>query len=310
MLAIEIRDLHKTYGGQVHANDGLDFAIEAGEVFGVLGPNGAGKSTLVQQMVGLSVPTKGEIRLFGQAVRPHDRRVRATVGYLAQRPLALYDLRAREAVVDTGRLRGLGRREAEDQAARLLAETGLADRKERLVGNLSGGEHRLVGLATALIGEPPVLILDEPTNELDPVARRRVWDMLMRRREQGTTIILVTHNVLEAERVVGRVAIMASGRIAAIGTPGELKGRLHAKVRLEVALRSEVLSLREWLRSGRRVGERRWSLELARGELGEALARLGEPGTSSEIDDLRVASPSLEDVYLSCHGEEVREIAP
>ena len=308
MHAFEIRDLHKTYGG-VRANDGLDFTIEAGEVFGILGPNGAGKSTLVQQMVGLSRPTQGEIRLFGQAVRPHDPRVRSMVGYLAQRPLALYDLQAREAVVDTGRLRGLSRAEASRQADALLAETGLWERRQRLVGNLSGGEHRLVGLATALVGNPPVLLLDEPTNELDPVARRTVWDMLLRRREQGTTIILVTHNVLEAERVVGRVAIMAKGRIAAIGTPGELKERLHAEVRLEVALRDDVPEVRQWLRAGRLIGERHWSLALERGRLGEVLRRLGEPEVSAEIEDLRIASPSLEDVYISYHGGEVPQDA-
>lgn len=309
MLAFEIHDLHKTYGQTVHANDGLNFTIEAGEVFGILGPNGAGKSTLVQQMVGLSAPTRGEIRLQGQPIRPHDRRVRRAVGYLAQRPLALYDLRAREAVVDTGRLRGLARSEAEHEAAKLLDEIGLRDRQDRLVGNLSGGEHRLVGLATALIGNPPVLILDEPTNELDPVARRRVWDMLMRRRAQGTTIVLVTHNVLEAERVVRRVAIMAHGRLLAIGTPGELKERLHASVRLEVALREAVPATEDWLRQGRQIGERRWSLTIARGRLGEAFARLGDPNMSAVIDDLRLTSPSLEDVYLSYQGEEVPEDA-
>ena len=306
MLAFEIRDLHKTYGQTVRANDGLDFAIEAGEVFGILGPNGAGKSTLVQQMVGLSAPTRGEIRLYGHVIRPHDRHVRSQVGYLAQRPLALYDLQVAEAVVDTGRLRGLRRREAEREAGELLAEIGLKDRQDRLVGKLSGGEHRLVGLATALIGSPPVLILDEPTNELDPVARRRVWDMLMRRREQGTTIVLVTHNVLEAERVVGRVALMAQGRIVALGTPGELKERLHASVRLEVALREEASPVPEWLRQGTQIGERRFSLRLKRGRLDEAFARLADPATSAVIDDLRITSPSLEDVYLSYNEGEAR----
>ncbi len=304
MAAFEIRDLHKIYGRDVHANDGLDFAIEAGEVFGILGPNGAGKSTLVQQMVGLSVPTSGEIRLHGERVRAHDRRVRQAVGYLAQRPLALFDLRVREAVVATGRLRGLGRSAAEREAKELLDEIGLLDRQDRLVGNLSGGEHRLVGIATALVGSPPILILDEPTNELDPVARRRVWDMLMRRREAGTTIILVTHNVLEAERVVGRVAIMARGRISAIGTPGDLKERLNAKVRLEIALREDGPDVGEWLAGARQIGERRFSLTLDRPRLGEALQHLAGPAVSAQIDDLRIVSPSLEDVYLAYHDTE------
>jgi ABC-type multidrug transport system ATPase subunit len=304
MHAYEICDLHKTYGGGVRANQGLDFAIETGEVFGILGPNGAGKSTLVQQMVALSRPTRGEVRLFGQVVRPHDLQVRRTVGYLAQRPLALYDLQAREAVIDSGRLRGLTRAQAIREADALIEETGLGERSKRLVGNLSGGEHRLVGLATALVGSPRVLLLDEPTNELDPFARRRVWDMLLRRRASGTTIILVTHNVLEAERVVGRVAIMASGRIAAIGTPGELKERLRSEVRLEVALRDGATPVPSWLSAGSQIGERHWSLSLQRERLGEALRRLGEPGVSGEIEDLRIARPSLEDVYLSYDDEE------
>jgi len=297
--AFEIRDVCKTYGKDVRANDSVNLTIAAGEVFGILGPNGAGKSTLVQQMVALSAPTTGEIRLFGERIRPHDRRVRQRVGYLAQRPLALYDLKVREAVVATGRLRGLSAGQAERGALELLHAVGLADRQNRLVGSLSGGEHRLVGLATALIGQPDVLILDEPTNELDPVARRTVWDMLLARRAAGTTIVLVTHNVLEAERVLGRVAIMMQGRIVAIGSPGELKESAMAQVRLEVSLREDAPVAPEWLAQGRRIGERRFSMSVRRSGLREVFAHLGDPALSAAIDDLRLTSPSLEDVYVA-----------
>ncbi|MDA8344395.1 MAG: ABC transporter ATP-binding protein [Thermaerobacter sp.] len=304
MNAYETRGLVKMYASGVMANDGITLQIAQGEIFGVLGPNGAGKSTLVRQMVGLSLPTRGSVRLMGRDVRAHDLRVRRTVGFLSQRPLALMDLRASEAVACTGMLRGLSRRRANDEAHQLLSLLGMEDRVQRLVGTLSGGEHRLVGMATALIGAPPVLVLDEPTNELDPVARARVWDALLARREQGTTIILVTHNVLEAERVVSRVAILAQGRVAAIGTPGELKEALHQLVRIEVAVRDGTVPT-ALLATGTatRIGERRWRIDVDRKRLPEALGALGRRG-AADLDDLRVQSASLEDVYVAYHAGE------
>ena len=243
--AYAVEHLRKRYPGGVLASDDLSFSVAQGEVFGVLGPNGAGKSTLVRQMVSLTRPSSGTIRLFGQAVRPHDARLRRSVSFLAQSPLALLDLTVLEAIAYTGMLRGLKEAAARRRAQELLEELGIGDRGRRVIGHLSGGEHRLAGLASALAADPPIMILDEPTNELDPVIRTHVWEILERRRQQGCTIVLVTHNVLEAE----------------------------VRVRLS-------------------------------GDLGRALQRLTDPALFAGVESLRVLHPSLEDVYLSIHGQE------
>ncbi len=303
-MAYTVEHLRKSYPGGVLASDDLCFSVAKGEIFGVLGPNGAGKSTLVRQMVGLTRPSSGTVRLFGGAVRPHDARLRRSVSFLAQSPLALLDLTVAEAIAYTGMLRGLPATAARTEAQQLLEELGIGDRGRRVIGRLSGGEHRLAGLASALAADPPVLILDEPTNELDPVIRTHVWDMLERRRRLGTTIVLVTHNVLEAERVVDRVAIMARGRIALLGTPEELKRQLHLHVTIELAgatqpVRAAAAEFGQVWEDGQgklrvRVGK----------DLGRALQRLTDPALFAGIESLRVLHPSLEDVYLSVHGEE------
>jgi len=301
--AFSVEHLVKRYPGGVLASDDLSFTVEQGEVFGVFGPNGAGKSTLVRQMVGLTRPSAGRILLFGEQVRPHDPRLRRSVSFLAQSPLALLDLTVLEAVTFTGMLRGMPRAAARREARETLEELGVADRASRVIGRLSGGEHRLAGLAAALAADPPILILDEPTNELDPVVRARVWEILERRRRQGATILLVTHNVLEAERVVQRVAILARGRIRMLGAPDELKRELGLRVGIELTGASPAV-----LEAARALGELREQggrvrLEVG-GDLGRALRRLTEPGLFGGIESLKVVHPSLEDVYLAIEGTE------
>lgn len=286
------------------ASAGLSFTVARGEIFGVLGPNGAGKSTLVRQMVGLTRPTSGTARLFGIPVHPHDVRLRRNVSFLAQSPLALLDLTITEAVAYTGMLRGLSSATAHRQAQRALEELGIGDRSGRVIGRLSGGEHRLAGLASALAADPPVLILDEPTNELDPVIRGHVWDILERRRRQGTTIVLVTHNVLEAERVVDRVAIMARGKIALLGAPEALKQQLGLRIAVDLEGAGE-----RALRVAQELGEVQHGAGGAlrvyiAGDLGRALQRLSEPAVFTDVTSLRLVHPSLEDVYLTVHGGE------
>lgn len=300
--AYSVANLRKRYAGGVVASDNLNFSVAQGEIFGVLGPNGAGKSTLVRQMVGLTRPTAGTIHLFGAPIRPHDPRLRRSVSFLAQSPLALLDLTIAEAVAYTGMLRGLTREVARWRAKQLLEELGIGDRGGRVIGRLSGGEHRLAGLASALAADPPVMILDEPTNELDPVIRGHVWDILEHRRDQGTTIVLVTHNVAEAERVVDRVAIMAQGRIAMLGTPDALKQELGLRVAIEIAGASDaVRRAASELGEAQEVPHGRVRVTVA-GDLGRALQRLTEPELFAGIGSLRVLHPSLEDVYLGVHG--------
>lgn len=300
--AYEVENLWKRYPGGVVASAGLSFTVARGEIFGVLGPNGAGKSTLVRQMVGLTRPTSGTARLFGIPVHPHDLRLRRNVSFLAQSPLALLDLTITEAVAYTGMLRGLNSATARRQAQTALEELGIGDRSGRVIGRLSGGEHRLAGLASALAADPPVLILDEPTNELDPVIRGHVWDILERRRRQGTTIVLVTHNVLEAERVVDRVAIMARGEIVLLGAPETLKQQLGLRVAVDLEGAGE-----RALRAAQELGQVQRGvggtlrIRIA-GDLGRALQRLSEPAVFTDVKSLRLVHPSLEDVYLTVHG--------
>jgi ABC-type multidrug transport system ATPase subunit len=233
-----VRDLVKTYkAGKVRANDGLTFEIAAGEVFGLLGPNGAGKTTLVGQLTGILRPDSGTLLLYGHDIMRDSRFATEAVAVLSQTPLPLHDLTVEEAIRVTGHLRGLSRADARAGARRLIERFNLGEQSAKRLGKLSGGQLRLASFATAMIGNRPVLVLDEPTNELDPANRRIIWDYLLGlKREQGRTIILVTHNVLEAERVIERVGIINHGRIMALGTTGELKARVDQRIHLELTL--------------------------------------------------------------------------
>ena len=309
--AYEVRGLRRCYRARrrdepVAANDGIDLDIPAGSVFGVLGPNGAGKSTLIRQLVGLLRPDAGSVRLFGTDVRAGSRATGGLVAYLAQHEPALDEMPVGTAVTTTARLRGLAQRDARRLAADLLDELGLTSVAERPLVALSGGQRRLACVAVALVADRPVLVLDEPTAGLDPVARRRVWDALARRRRQrGTTVVLVTHNVIEAESVLDRVAILDRGRVIGCDTPGGLKAAVSDEVRLDLVWRRDPPSddpVVEMLatRSDRRG--HRWSARLGHVEARQALDRLVSGPALAALDDFTLATPSLEDVYLALGG--------
>ena len=201
--------------------------------FGLLGPNGAGKTTLVRQLVGLLRPDEGEIRLLGRPLTSGRGSSRvgadasACVAYLPQHEAALADLTVELAIQSTGRLRGLSAADARAERDSLIAELGLEPLVGRVIGKLSGGERRLAAVGATLAGHRAVVVLDEPTTGLDPQARRAVWAALERRRRDfGVTVVLVTHNVLEAEAVLDRVAVLDGGRVIACDTPGRLKAQV------------------------------------------------------------------------------------
>lgn len=301
-----IENLTKIYRkSSKKANDELTLTIEEGEIFGLLGPNGAGKSTLVNQIAGLVLPTSGAIRLFGLDVVKHPSTIPHYVALQPQNSAALDDLYPEEALKFTAELRGASSTVARKQTQALMEEMELnAFRKKRLK-HLSGGQRQLVTLAVACIGERPVRIFDEPTNNLDPVVRRRVWDKILEMNRQGTTIILVTHNVLEAERVIGRLGIINDGKLLAIGTPGELKARVDQRVRLELLLKHEANGHTEFLES---LGETRaltphnWTILCARDSMQETINSIMEHIGLEAMDDFRILTPSLEDVYLQLGG--------
>ncbi|MEW1775837.1 ABC transporter ATP-binding protein [Streptomyces sp. NPDC086777] len=312
-----VRGLTKTYAAvkgrrgapavpEVRATDGVELDVRRGEIFGLLGPNGAGKSTLVRQLTGLLRPDAGSVEILGHDIVRHPERAARILAYLGQESSALDELTVSLAAETTGRLRGLDVREARRERDAVLDELGLTPIAGRALKKLSGGQRRLACFAAALVGERPLLVLDEPTTGMDPVARRAVWAAVDRRRaEQGATVVLVTHNVIEAETVLDRVAVLDQGRVIACDTPAGLKERVAGEVRVELVWRDraplevpEVAVLRE------RAAEsgRRWTLRLAPEEARAVVATVTGGAAFAALDDFTLATPSLEDVYLALGG--------
>ena len=309
--AVDVEGVTRSHRGRrsapdVLANDAISLTIGVGEVFGLLGPNGAGKTTLVRQLVGVLRPDSGRIRLLGHDITQTPSSAARLVGYLAQEEPALTELPVGLAVETTGRLRGLSRPAARAARDDLLDELALTDLATRPMTTLSGGQRRLAQVATALIADRPLLVLDEPTTGLDPAARRAVWEALGRRRTT-TTVVLVTHNVLEAETVLDRVAVLDRGRVIASDTPGRLKALVSDEVRLDLVWRDEppyddatVASLR----TRAVINGRRWSVRLPQAQARDALGRLTTGTAFEALDDFTLATPSLEDVYLALGGRD------
>ncbi|MEU7408058.1 MULTISPECIES: ABC transporter ATP-binding protein [Streptomyces] len=315
---VRVRGLSKTYPAvkgrrgtpgtpEVRATDGVELDVRRGEVFGLLGPNGAGKSTLVRQLTGLLRPDTGSVAILGHDIVRHPERAARLLAYLGQESTALDELTVSLAAETTGRLRGLDARRARAERDAVLQELGLTPIAGRALKKLSGGQRRLACFAAALVGERPLLVLDEPTTGMDPVARRAVWAAVDRRRaEHGTTVLLVTHNVIEAEMVLDRVAVLDQGRVIACDTPAGLKAQVAGEVRVELVWREraplevpEVAVLRERaVESGRR-----WTLRLAPEEARAVVATVTGGAAFAALDDFTLTTPSLEDVYLALGGE-------
>lgn len=289
------------------ANKGISFEISKGEIFGVFGPNGAGKTTLIRQMAGLLRPTEGKILLFDADVVAQPSVVTEHVGYYGQKVVALRTHRFREVLEFTGRHRGLSRADARRQTVELIAQFDYQKKAERLLFRMSGGENRLAGLLAAFMGCPPVLILDEPTNGLDPATRRRVWEYLQERIQlYDTTVVLVTHNLLEAEDVVDRVVIIDEGVVRVIGTPGALKQKHSSEMRVEVRLREEERGgYATSLRFPRAIdmGRGRWWIPTSRQDAARTLAEVLTKVEPEHIDDFKLVAPALEEVYVAVTGK-------
>jgi ABC-2 type transport system ATP-binding protein len=223
--AIVVEGLRKRYADGTEAVRGISFRVRTGEIFGLLGPNGAGKSTTVGMLGTLVRPTAGRATVAGFDVLTRAKEVRRRIGF-AMQDVGVDELASSgEFLMLHGRLHGLSRREAARRASALLELVGLREAAGRRMGDLSGGMKRRADLASALIHEPPIVFLDEPTEGLDPHARTSIWETLERLNEdRRTTIVLTTHYLEEADRLCRRIAIVDHGRIVVEGTPRELKG--------------------------------------------------------------------------------------
>lgn len=312
-LVYHIEQVTKVYrGSEQKANDRLTLPIEEGEIFGLLGPNGAGKSTLVNQITGITRPTSGTIKLFGIDVVKNPEIIPEYVALQPQHMSALRNLYPHEALHYTAKLRHMSEPVARRQTQALMEEFELEPLRKKLIGRLSGGQQKLVSLALTFIGDRPVQIFDEPTNELDPVVRRRVWDKLLSLHRLGKTIIVVTHNVLEAERIIECVGIVNHGQLLALGHVAALKARIDQRIRLELFLKVESLNLSQrngyqnilkHLGETRTLTERHWVILCPRDNIRNTISYIFQYIGMENMDDFRILPPSLEDVYLQLGGE-------
>lgn len=229
--AIQCRDLRKTYDGKLEAVRGLNLEIERGECFGLLGPNGAGKTTTIEILEGLLDPTSGEVTIFGQTWQKNSAEMREWLGISLQETRLSEKLTVRETI----ELFASFYREPRSAVA-VLDDLQLGEKIDSFVGKLSGGQRQRLAVATALVGNPRILFLDEPTTGLDPQSRRQLWDIIRSFQRAGGTVLLTTHYMDEAERLCDRLAIVDNGEVIAEGTPAHLIERLggHHVVEFEV----------------------------------------------------------------------------
>jgi ABC-2 type transport system ATP-binding protein len=273
--AILVRDLHKSYGDH-QAVRGLDFEVSPGEVFGLLGPNGAGKTTTVEILEGYRTRTRGIVSVLGHDPEQRPRALRERMGIVLQSTGMYRHITPREALAHWRAFYPAPRAVEE-----VIEIVGLQEKADATVRTLSGGQQRRLDLALALIGDPELIFLDEPTTGFDPAARRNAWNVVRSLQELGKTILLTTHYLDEAQALCDRVAIVKDGRIVAEGPPGQLS---EASARYRVTWRDEHGELHS-----RELDD---PTALLHQLTSAALAR-GEP-----LRDLSVSRPSLEDVYL------------
>jgi ABC-2 type transport system ATP-binding protein len=220
-VAIQCRDLRKTYDGKVEAVRGLNLEIQAGECFGLLGPNGAGKTTTIEILEGLLRPTSGQVTILGHNWQSHSRQLREWLGISLQETRLPEKLTVRETL----ELFASFYRQPRSPET-VLQELQLAEKADAWVGKLSGGQRQRLAVATALVGNPKILFMDEPTTGLDPQSRRQLWDLVRAFQKQGGTVLLTTHYMDEAERLCDRLAIVDHGEVIAEGSPADLIDRL------------------------------------------------------------------------------------
>ena len=299
---ISVRDLHKSYG-QVVAVDGVTFEVEQGEFFGILGPNGAGKTTTLEIVEGLREPDSGEVTVLGRRPWPRNPALLPLIGVQLQASSFFELLTAREQLRTFASLYGISAQRADA----MLAVVGLEDQAGTRTEKLSGGQAQRLSIACALVLDPEMLFLDEPTGALDPQARRNLWDLLRKISAEGRTVVLTTHHMDEAESLCHRVAIMDHGKILKIGPPAGLIRELDQPLRISVQSgRLSVAQARALVPVGddaESVTDDGVSLTISTREPAAVLSGLAGQGA---LTGLRVSGATLEDVFLELTGREYR----
>jgi len=301
---IVCRDLRKHYP-DVKAVDGLDLEVLRGECFGLLGPNGAGKTTTIEILEGLNTPDGGEVRILGMTWEADERELRERIGVSLQET----QLAEKITVVETLRLFRSFYRNGPDPDD-LLRRLSLDEKRNARVGKLSGGQKQRLAVACALVGEPDILFLDEPTTGLDPQSRLQLWDVVQDYRQRGGTVLLTTHYMEEAERLCDRIAIVDHGQRIALGTPQELIARLDAPHIIEFvstpALGEAELASIGGFHGAAKRGDR-WQLRVDNLAIAvpELLAAIETRG--ARLDTLSTHAATLEDLFVALTGRELRD---
>jgi ABC-2 type transport system ATP-binding protein len=303
MNLLEIKHIVKEYRRGMRANDDISLKVEAGEVFGLLGPNGAGKTTLVNQIIGLVGPTSGSIALDGVDIVAHPDYARQGCSFQPQSQAPIDGLTLRQAVELIGRMRGGREQQVRRRATELFAVLDIASWADKPGQTLSGGVSRLAAFCMAVVVPGRLVILDEPTNDVDPLRRRLLWQLVRDLADRGSAVLLVTHNVLEAERSVDRLAIINQGRVAAAGSPASLKQRELDSLRLELILEPTVAppDLPQFL-SRRMATGRRLIAQLEPTCVGEAVSWAQRQRDSGLVEEFSLGPATLEDVYVRIVG--------
>ncbi|MDO5082093.1 MAG: ATP-binding cassette domain-containing protein [Arachnia propionica] len=305
--AQELRKIYQTRSGEVRALDGLDLEVDQGTVMALLGPNGAGKTTTVKVLTTVLRPDSGAATVAGHDVLAHPERVRAVIGTSGQFAAVDEELTARENLELIGRLYQLGRRRARVRATELLEIFHLGDAANRPLSGFSGGMRRRVDLAGALVAEPTVLFLDEPTTGLDPNSRSDLWQVIRERVGAGTTLLLTTQYLEEADQLADRIAVIDHGRVIEEGTADELKARVGGQ-RIEVTVISpDDLEQARRIVAIHAVGEVNTMERSIVAQVGDAAAGLVVVleefrAAGIGIHDAGIRRPSLDDVFLTLTG--------
>ena len=302
-MLLEIENLTKVYRTGTRANDGITLSVDEGEVFGLLGHNGAGKTTLVNQVVGLLKPTSGSILIDGHDLVADPGLARRLCSFQAQAHVPIDGLTPRQAIELLGQLRGASKTEVRRRRQILVDALDLGEWLDVDAARLSGGVKRLVAFAMASVAPGRLVMLDEPTNDVDPVRRRLLWQQVRALADDGAAVLLVTHNVIEAERSVDRLAILNEGRVIAEGTPAELKAVLGAELRLELVgdPRAAEMPVSPRGRPVVPVGNR-LMVGVPMDAAGPAVAWAESLQRAGTVEEFALGPATLEDVYVALVG--------
>ena len=307
-LIIEAKGLTKRFG-KTQALDGLDLTAESGRVVALLGPNGAGKTTFIRAVASLLRPDRGELRVGGYDVRRQAAEVRRTIGLAGQFAAVEPAMTGRENLEMIARLSGQGRKQAKASAASVLGTLGLADAAGRLARTYSGGMRRRLDLGASLVGSPRLLLLDEPTTGLDPRSRIELWDAIRALVAEGTDVLLTTQYLDEADNLASRIVIIDHGRVAASGTPAELKRRVGGKV-VEVHVRAEE-DLGPVAQALRRLEQGEVRIDAATRQVSVTVEGDGPvlmnalraiEDAAIDVEDIALRQPKLDEVFLTLTG--------